>query len=103
MVRAMPPFSYRAYGIRGELAEGIIDAASADTASDLLWAQGLSPFQMRPTDRSATPWWQRELFVSQGSLHAELTSFTREFATLNTAEIPLDDALRIVCDRATSA
>ena len=31
----MPTFSYRAYGIRGELAQGTIDAASADAASQV--------------------------------------------------------------------
>ena len=98
----MPTFRYRAYGAQGELAEGSIEAASQDAASDMLWVQGLTPFQMRPADRSATPWWQRELFAGQGSLRAELASFTREFATLNAAEIPLDDALRIVCDQLTS-
>jgi general secretion pathway protein F len=67
-----------------------------------LWAQGLTPFQMRLADHSAKPWWQRELFSGHRSLASDLASFTREFATLNTAEIPLDDSLRILSEQATS-
>lgn len=99
----MPTFRYRAYGAQGELAEGSIEAMSQDAANDALWTQGLTPFQMRLADRSAKPWWQRELFTGQGSRRTDLVSFTREFATLNAAEIPLDDALRIVGDQAISA
>jgi general secretion pathway protein F len=73
-----------------------------DAAGDLLWAQGLTPFQMRLADQSAKPWWQRELISGQRSPPAELASFTREFATLSTAEIPLDDSLRILSEQATS-
>src|SRR5216683_719483 len=98
----MPMFRYRAYGVRGEFREGSIDAVTQDAAGDLLSAQGLTPFQMRLADQSARPWWQRELFSAQRSRPAELASFTREFATLSTAEIPLDDALRILSEQATS-
>lgn len=98
----MPTFRYRAYGVRGEFREGRIEAATQDAAGDLLWTQGLTPFQMRPADESAKPWWRRDLFSLQRSLPAELASFTREFATLSTAEIPLDDALRILSEQATS-
>jgi general secretion pathway protein F len=98
----MPTFRYRAYGVRGDLAEGSIEAASQEAASDTLWAQGLTPFEFRTADRSGMPWWRRELFAGQGSRRADLASFTREFATLSAAEIPLDDALRIVCEQGTS-
>jgi general secretion pathway protein F len=99
----MPTFRYRAYGARGEFREGSIDAVTEDAAGDMLWAQGLTPFQMRLADQSAKPWWQRELFSGHRSLASDLASFTREFATLNTAEIPLDDSLRILSEQATSA
>ncbi|HEY7298468.1 MAG TPA: type II secretion system F family protein [Xanthobacteraceae bacterium] len=98
----MPTFRYRAYGIRGDLAEGSIEAASADAANEALWTQGLTPFAMRSEDQSNKPWWRRDITFGGGSLRAELASFTREFATLNSAEIPLDDALRIACDQAGS-
>jgi general secretion pathway protein F len=99
----MPTFHYRAYGIRGDLAEGCIEAATHDAASEALWTQGLTPFEMRSEDRPDKPWWQRDITFGQGSLRADLASFTREFATLNAAEIPLDDALRIAGEQAGSA
>jgi general secretion pathway protein F len=99
----MPTFRYRAYGAQGEFREGSIEAVTQDAAGDLLWAQGLTPFQMRLADPSAKPWWQRELLSGQRSPLAELASFTREFATLSAAEVPLDDALRILSEQATSS
>lgn len=97
----MPTFRYRAYGRRGEFKEGTVDAVTPDAAGDMLWGQGLTPFQMRLADQSGKSWWQRELF-SGGSPAADLASFTREFATLGVAEIPLDDSLRILSEQATS-
>jgi general secretion pathway protein F len=57
---------------------------------------------MRPVRGDAVRWWQRDLFSSQRTSLRQLASFTREFATLMSAEIPLDDALRILCDQAIS-
>ena len=98
----MPTFSYRAYGGRGEFAEGRIEAASSDAASEMLWAQGLTPFHMKAADAGGERWWQREVFAGARTSPAQLASFTRDFATLNNAEIPLDDALRILAAQAPS-
>src|SRR5262249_34417422 len=99
----MSMFRYRAYGPAGEFAEGNIEAISQDAAMDALWAQGLVAFQIRSTDPGTVPWWRRELFVAGGSRGRDLAAFTREFATLTAAEIPLDDALRIVSDQQLSS
>jgi general secretion pathway protein F len=58
---------------------------------------------MRPLGQTDKKWWQRELFSGRGPSAADLTAFTREFATLTAADIPLDDALRLLCDQAVSA
>src|SRR4051794_15131616 len=60
---SLPTFTYRAYGASGNLAEGSIDAASQDAASEALWDQGLVAFKMQATRSSAAPWWQRDLFA----------------------------------------
>jgi general secretion pathway protein F len=86
----------------GSLAEGAVDAASPDAASDMLWSQGLTPLQIRAANESGTKWWNREIFSDVGSQRADLVAFTREFAMLNAAEIPLDDALRILREQASS-
>ena len=51
--------------------------------------QGLTPFKMQVTDGSGTKWWNREISFGTGHRRADLLAFTREFATLNAAEIPL--------------
>jgi general secretion pathway protein F len=98
----MPNFRYRAYGADGVLAEGVVDAISSDEASETLWAQGLTPFRLDARRESGTKWWNRELFSDAKSRRADLLAFTREFAMLNAAEIPLDDALRILQQQASS-
>ena len=98
----MPTFRYRAYGMRGEFAQGTIEAASDRAAGDALWTQGLTAFQLDAAEGRAAKWWRRELFSTAGSARVDLASFTREFATLSAAEIPLDDALRILSEQATS-
>jgi general secretion pathway protein F len=99
----MPKYRYRAGGLDGGLAEGVIDAASLEAAADALWSQGLTPFETRPENEPTTKWWQREISFGGGSQAADLAAFTREFATLNAADIPLDDALRILCAQASSS
>ena len=49
----MPTFEYSAYGAQGQFAQGRIDAASHELASQLLWAQGLTAFQMKPVRSDA--------------------------------------------------
>jgi general secretion pathway protein F len=98
----MPTFTYRAYGGGGEFAEGAIEAASPDAANDMLWAQGLTPFHLQAADAAGQRWWQREIFAGTASSPAQLAVFTRDFATLDNAEIPLDDALRILTEQAPS-
>ena len=98
----MPTFRYRAYALDGGLAEGTIDAASPDAATDILWSQGLTPFLMRAASEAGTRWWNRELFAGAGAQAADLMAFTREFAMLSASEIPLDDALRILQAQASS-
>ena len=95
----MPTFRYRAYGAQGDLAEGSIEASSPDTASEALWDQGLIPFQLHATRGAEEPWWRRDLTGGRNPKGADLASFTREFSTLAAAEIPLDDALRIVSEQ----
>jgi general secretion pathway protein F len=99
----MPTFRYHAYGLDGGFAEGTVDAVSSDAASEVLWSQGLTPFRMDATNDAGAKWWNRELFSSAGSHRADLVAFTREFATLNAAELPLDDALRILREQASSS
>jgi general secretion pathway protein F len=99
----MPLFRYRAYGEAGDLAEGRIDAMSAEAAEATLGAQGLTPFRLDALSDGKVPWWKRELFSSSGPGRVDLALFTREFSELYVSGIPLDDCLRILSDEATTA
>jgi general secretion pathway protein F len=97
----MPSFRYRAYGERGDLAEGQIDAVSLNAAETSLWAQGLTPFELGVSLNEKLPWWRRELYVPR-TTRADLASFTREFSELYVSGVPVDDCLRILSDEAAT-
>jgi len=99
----MPTFRYRAYDAQGHLANGTVEAQSQEHATDTLFAQGLTTFQLRTFGADSNPWWQRELFAGNRSSRVEVAALTRELATLIAAEIPLADALRILSDQAGSS
>jgi len=98
----MPTFRYRAYALNGAFAEGTVEASSIDAANDALWLQGLTPFQMRATQDGDAKWWNRDIVLGSGARSADLMAFAREFAMLHAADIPLDDALRILKTQVSS-
>jgi general secretion pathway protein F len=98
----MPTFHYRAYGPTGNFSEGDIEAPTAEAANDVLWTRGLTSFQLRLARESHRKGWQREIFSGDSAKRAEIAVFTRDFATLDAAEIPLDDMLRILQDQTSS-
>ena len=89
----MPTFHFRAYSAAGDLIEGEIAADAKDQAEDALWLRGLTPFETREIRRGAS---MKILNRKRPPDLSELASFTREFATLEQAEIPLDHGLRIL-------
>lgn len=90
----MPTFKYRAYSGAGDLLEGAIEAHSVDEAEDALFRRELTPFYTREAITTAG---RVSLSFGRGGLTAaQVASFTREFATLEQADIPLDQSLRIL-------
>jgi general secretion pathway protein F len=91
----MTLFHYRAYTALGDLSEGEIEANSSRDAEEALWMRGLTPFETREVANSK----QSALFRlsrRRKATLAEIASFTREFATLEQADVPIDQGLRIV-------
>jgi len=96
----MPTFFYRAYGPNGELAQGQIEAASEQAVNEVLWARHLVPFEVGASAGPVKPWWQRDIVFGKKTLsQTELARFTREFATLSAAGIPLTETFRIAADQ----
>jgi len=105
----MATFRYRAYSASGDLVEGEIAAEAQDEAEDALWRRGLTPFETRRLGAArsggSSSSSSSSSFFSFGPRPpnlGELASFTREFATLEQANIPLDGSLRILAAQTAS-
>lgn len=89
----MPTFKYRAYSGSGDLLEGEIEARNSDEAEDTLFRRGLTPFETREAKSASIT---QISFGSRGLNATQIAGFTREFATLEQADVPLDQSLRIL-------
>ncbi len=96
----MPMFKYRAYSGSGDLLEGEIEARSMGEAEDALFQRGLTPFETREAKPASS--FTRLSFGKSGPGPAQIASFTREFATLEQADVPLDQSLRILAAQSPS-
>jgi general secretion pathway protein F len=90
----MPMFKYRAYSSSGDLLEGEIEARSSDEAEETLFKRGLTPFETREARPVGAA--LRFSIGRRGLTAAQIAGFTREFATLEQADVPLDQSLRIL-------
>lgn len=90
----MPMFKYRAFSAAGDLTEGEIEARSAAEAEDALFQRGLTPFETFEAKKAASI--TQISFGSKGPNPTQVAAFTREFATLEQADVPLDQSLRIL-------
>lgn len=98
----MPSFLYKAYGSSGELAEGRVQALSADAADIILGRRGLTAFKLIEASQQTEPWWRRDLLSKAGPSPAYLAVFAREFADLYTSGVAVDDCLRILAEQSTA-
>ncbi len=89
----MPRFTYRAYDGNGRALDGELEAPSLADALERLTRQGLRPFETRPASTAAgrysAPGFGRHLS------HRALAQLVHELATLISADLPLDEALRL--------
>lgn len=93
----MPRYNYQAYDQHGALTKGSINAQSRLTALDAIHQQGQYPLLISEgTAAPAERWWQREVFGSRALPVADLGQFTRELALMTSADLPLDETLRMV-------
>ena len=93
----MPRYRYKAYDSTGALTQGVVEARSRDQALLLLHNQGQHPLDVTEEQaRASERWWEREVFGGRGISVSGLALLTRELATLIKADLPLDEALRIV-------
>jgi general secretion pathway protein F len=94
----MPRYSYKAYDENGGRLVGVIDSETREAALEALLRQGRYALELVEGGGPgpALPWWQREVFSSRRLSQQNIALLTRELATLVKAELPIDEALRIV-------
>jgi general secretion pathway protein F len=94
----MPRYSYKAYDANGGRLSGEIESETREAALEALMRQGRYALELVEGGVSAPalPWWQQEVFAPRRLSQQNIALFTRELATLVKAELPIDEALRIV-------
>lgn len=94
----MASFSYRAVNAQGESFSGSIVAERIELASRELKSQGLTLLSLQPEQQGSRP--------AGGSISTagseEVLSFTRELSVLLRAGLPIDRALKVMIDMASS-
>lgn len=93
----MPAYHYRAYAADGSTETGRLTALSRESALEALSRRGLLPAELTEGGSARSlRWWQREVLGSRRIARAQLAMLSRDLATLVEADIPLDEALRIL-------
>lgn len=93
----MASFQYRAYDAGGRLVSGQLESATREAALDALRRQGALPVEIAATDATESRSRYDLSLLRRGTLpDATLALVTRELATLLDADLPLDDALRLI-------
>jgi general secretion pathway protein F len=91
-------FHYVAINSKGEKQKGIIEAESAKHARQLLRDKSLTPIEVNPTQQKKTS--ERFTFLRKpGMTSKELTLMTRQFATLLSAGLPIEEVLTTVAEQ----
>ena len=84
-------FKYRARTSTGDLQVGLVTATSRNDAANILTSNGLFVLILDEVKEGA--WYQRALDFTSRVKKKDLMIFTRQFATLLSARVPLDDSL----------
>ena len=95
----MPQFFYKAVNREGETVEEYREAADESMLIHALQQDGLIPIEVKPASTRSFAW----LNFSRRPAHAQISqqdlgNFTREFATLLRADLPLDRSLIVLMD-----
>ncbi|OYW53356.1 MAG: hypothetical protein B7Y80_08655 [Hyphomicrobium sp. 32-62-53] len=93
----MPRYRYRAYDGSGTLRAGELWVESRQDALQALARKSQIAIELEEAQSaSALPWWQREFGGGSKLSSSALTDFLRELSGLIAANLPIDEALRIM-------
>lgn len=96
----MPAFQYRAADSQGKEHQGIIEADSARNARQLLRDRGLLPLDIKATyENTASKKNTPKITTRQRLDTKELALITRQFATLLSAGLPIEEVINTVAEQ----
>jgi len=94
----MIKFSYKAKDKGGRTVRGLVEAENSSLAAAILKERGLLPFLLQPVKANFLPGTFLP-FLERTTL-TDLSTFTRQLATMVTAGLALPEALRVLRDQA---
>lgn len=89
----MPFFAYKGRDARGQLMQGVLEAADPGAVADQLFGGGITPIEIVPTKKKASGsgeqgnWWQRLTEKKVTSMDVQL--FSRQIYTLLKSGVPI--------------
>ncbi len=87
----MPFFAYKARNARGELLQGVLEAADSNGVADQLFNTGVTPVHIaetsRPTIDGDETWWTR--LTERKVQHMDVQLFSRQLYTLLKSGVPI--------------
>lgn len=93
----MPRYRYKAYNGSGSITSGELKVESRQAALNVLARKSEVAIELEEQTVAATiPWWQREIRTSPALGKRALSDFMRELSGLIGANLPVDEALRII-------
>lgn len=103
----MPAYHYLAINLTGKEQKGVIEAETEKHARQLLRDNSLIPVNVKPTQAKKTTGKENkflQLFKKKSGLNSkELAMFTRQFATLLSAGLPVEESLQAVAEQSEKA
>lgn len=100
----MPFFAYKGRNARGELMQGVLEAADSGGVADQLFNTGVTPVEITPTKRPTIDdglgWWARMTEEKVRSIDVQL--FSRQLYTLMKAGVPIMRGLAGLQESATN-
>lgn len=93
-------FKYQARTKEGELQVGFVEARDKDGAAKILTSHGLFILSLIEAER--IHWWDRVASYFGGVKRKDMVIFTRQFATLLEARLPLKEAIRTLYNQTTN-
>ena len=94
----MPVFRYKSVADSGEVVEGRLEGTDQAAVIGRLHQLGHMPIRVEPASGLSLDFLNRDVFGARHASAAEVTTLTREIATLLQAGLPLDRALEILVE-----